>query len=81
VRYPNLGVQAPAGFDIVGRTYKSFVAVPVRAGDEKIGLLTVDSDEVDVFTDVEEGYLRLLGGLLAAGVSHVRLTASAAGTA
>jgi Domain of unknown function (DUF4407) len=71
-RYPNLDIEAPSGFEHSGRKFKSFMAAPVVAGDERIGVLTVDSDEVDIFTDLEEGYLQLLAGLLAAGVSHSR---------
>jgi putative methionine-R-sulfoxide reductase with GAF domain len=72
VRYPNLEEKSPGGFEAGGRTFRSFVAVPVRAGDTAIGLLTADSDEVNIFTQVEEGYLRLLAGLLAAATSHSR---------
>jgi putative methionine-R-sulfoxide reductase with GAF domain len=62
----------PAHFaDAKGRSYKSFVSVPVRAGTKSFGLLTADADHAYALTDIDEGYLVLIAGALAAGLAHV----------
>lgn len=57
--------------DARGRPYKSFVAVPVRAGSKSFGLLSVDSDRANALSGVERGFLVLIAGVLAAGMAHV----------
>ncbi len=57
--------------DFRGRSYKSFVSIPVRAGSKCFGLLTADSDRAYALTVVERGFLILIAGALGAGVAHV----------
>jgi hypothetical protein len=69
--------SAPPYFaDYRGRSYKSFIAVPVRAGQESLGLLIVDSDQPYSLTDVDRGYMILLAGIIAAGLAHDRASGS-----
>jgi GAF domain-containing protein len=57
--------------DFRGRSYKSFVSVPVRAGNKSFGLLTADADRAYALTEVERGFLILIAGALGAGMAHV----------
>jgi putative methionine-R-sulfoxide reductase with GAF domain len=62
----------PAHFiDFKGRSYKSFISVPVRAGDRSYGLLTADSDRAYALTGNDRGFLILIAGALGAGLAHV----------
>jgi GAF domain-containing protein len=61
----------PHFVDNKGRAYKTFVSVPVRAGDTSFGLLTADADRAYALTDVDRGFLILIAGVLGAGVAHV----------
>jgi hypothetical protein len=64
--------QPPPHFaDFRGRSYKSFVSVPVRAGIMSFGLLTADSDKAYGLSEVERGFLILIAGALGAGMAHV----------
>ncbi|RKR88434.1 GAF domain-containing protein [Micromonospora pisi] len=56
--------------DAKGRSYRSFIAVPVRAGETSYGLLTLDSDLPHSLTDVDKGHMVLLAAVLAAGLAH-----------
>ncbi|GAA4474257.1 GAF domain-containing protein [Phytohabitans houttuyneae] len=68
----DLYYNAPAHFiDAKGRTYRSFIAVPVRAGETSFGLLTLDSDLGGSLTETDAGHLILLAGVLAAGLAHL----------
>ena len=61
----------PRHFDYSrGTSYKSFITVPVRAGSESYGILTIDSDRANSLTEVDRGYVVLLAGVLAAGIAH-----------
>jgi GAF domain-containing protein len=57
--------------DSKGRSYKAFIAVPVRAGGQSFGLFIADSDKAFSFSDVDKGYLVVLAGILAAGLAHL----------
>jgi len=52
------------------KSYKAFLSVPVKAGDQNFGMLCVDSDTAWSLGDVDRGYVLLLAGLLAAGIAH-----------
>jgi transcriptional regulator with GAF, ATPase, and Fis domain len=60
----------PHFIDPRGQSYKSFVAIPVKADEESFGLLCIDSDKPYSLTDVDRGYGLLLAGLLAAALAH-----------
>jgi transcriptional regulator with GAF, ATPase, and Fis domain len=70
----------PRFADNKGRSYKSFISVPVRAGDESYGLLTVDSDQAHSLTEVDRGYMILLAAVVAAGLAHQRDSSTVEGT-
>jgi hypothetical protein len=53
------------------RSYKSFVAVPVRAGQSSYGLLCVDSDEPNSLTEVDKLFMILFAGIVAAAVAQL----------
>lgn len=73
----DLARQPPPRFnDAAGRCYKSFVAVPVRAGDRSFGLLTVDADRPYALSDVDRGFLILIAGALGIGLAHVEVVES-----
>jgi GAF domain-containing protein len=57
--------------DFKGRSYKSFVSVPVRAGSKSFGLLTADADRPEALSEIERGFLILIAGALGAGMAHV----------
>ena len=61
----------PHFLDPKGRVYKSFLSVPVRAGEKSYGLLTADSDRAYALTGNHRGFLILIAGILGAGVAHV----------
>jgi hypothetical protein len=76
----NLATEPPPHFmDIGGRSYKSFVAVPVRVGNKSFGLLTADADRAYALNHVDRGFLILLAGVLGAGLAHAEVVESKAG--
>jgi hypothetical protein len=73
----NLEEHPPPHFmDSRGRVYKSFVSVPVRAGNKSYGLLTADSDRAYALNGNHRGFLILIAGVLGAGVAHVEAVAA-----
>jgi GAF domain-containing protein len=62
---------APPEFfsDYRGRPYKSYIAVPVRAGERAFGVLMIDSSMPNSLTDVDVGYAILLAGILGSGLA------------
>ncbi|MCO5993812.1 GAF domain-containing protein [Actinoallomurus rhizosphaericola] len=50
--------------------YRSFVAVPVVAGQRAFGILTVDAIDVAGVTEAEVPFVRLLAGLLADALAY-----------
>jgi hypothetical protein len=65
----------PHFLDNLGRSYKCFTSVPVRAGNKSFGLLTADADVTGALTDVDKGYLILIAGTLGAGLAHLEAIA------
>jgi hypothetical protein len=63
----------PHFIDAAGRCYKSFVSVPVRAGDKSFGLLTADADCAYALNDVDRGFLILIAEAVGAGLAHVEV--------
>ncbi|MER7926975.1 GAF domain-containing protein [Streptomyces sp. NPDC096057] len=51
--------------------YKTVIAVSVTAGDEVLGLLTVDAPAIGDLTDVHVQLVRVLANLLGSGISQV----------
>lgn len=45
------------------RSYHSFIAVPIRAGETSFGMLTVDSDLPGSLTEADKGHIILLAGV------------------
>jgi transcriptional regulator with GAF, ATPase, and Fis domain len=67
----DLHTDPPPHFvDAKGRSYRSFIAVPIRAADAPYGLLTLDADRPDALTTADKGHLILIAGVLAAGFAH-----------
>jgi hypothetical protein len=63
---PSVDDQPPAGWDPArSRAYKTFIAVPVEAGGQLFGMLTLDSLRSADLTGDEVPGLRLLADLLA----------------
>jgi transcriptional regulator with GAF, ATPase, and Fis domain len=50
--------------------YRSFIAVPVVAGQRAFGILTVDAIDVGGVTEAEVPFVRLLAGLLADALAY-----------
>jgi len=68
--YPDLATSAPPGWRIAApQTYRSFAAVPVAAGQNAFGMLTVDALEPDGIRRTDVPLIRLLGGLLAVALA------------
>jgi hypothetical protein len=70
----------PYSTDSSSRSYKTLIAVPVRAGNRSYGLLTADSDLAYSLTNADRGFLILVAGTLAAGLAHMEAAKSAAQT-
>jgi GAF domain-containing protein len=69
---PDLENHPPDNFiDYRDRCYKSFVSVPVRAGNKSFGLLTADADRPFALTALDEGYLILIAGAMGSGLAHL----------
>jgi hypothetical protein len=60
--------EPPPGWNSKDRDYRSFISVPVIAGDVTYGMLTVDSTEADDFDRGDVDVIRVLAGLLAAAL-------------
>ena len=54
-------------------TFDSFLAVPVQRGDEKIGVLVVQHQEMDYFDEIDVIALRTIASQLAGAVGNARL--------
>ncbi|MBB5868591.1 hypothetical protein F4553_001970 [Allocatelliglobosispora scoriae] len=71
----DLHTAPPAHFqDSKGRSYRSFLAVPVRGGTTSYGMLVVDSDQPNTFTAIDKHHLLLMSAILGAGYAHVAAT-------
>jgi putative methionine-R-sulfoxide reductase with GAF domain len=51
--------------------YKSFISVPVRAGNRAYGMLSVDSNVTRSLTEIDSGYMIFLAGALSAGLAQL----------
>jgi hypothetical protein len=68
----DLDRKPPEGYvHRAGREYKTFLAVPVRAGGHSYGFLTVDSDRTFSLTSEDVGYVKLMGGILGAALALI----------
>ncbi len=69
--FKDLYRESPRGFgNPKERPYRTFISVRVQAGDERLGILAVDSPTAGNFAgDSQKGLLTLLGGLLGAGLA------------
>jgi GAF domain-containing protein len=68
--YTDIEQDAPPGWQRpIHRDYRSFLAVPVAAGQTAYGMLTVDSVDVAGVTETEVPLVRLLAGLLAGALA------------
>ena len=65
----------PHFVDSRGRNYKSFISVPVRAGNSSFGLLTVDADRPFALDEADRAYVVLIAGVLGAGLAHAEVVA------
>jgi hypothetical protein len=61
----------PYSLDSGNRSYKTLIAVPVRARKSAYGLLTADSDVAYSLNNADMGFLILVAGILAAGIAHM----------
>lgn len=59
----------PHFVDAGGRTYRTFMAAPVRTEDESYGFLSVDSPTARSLSDNDLGYLIFLARILGAGLA------------
>jgi len=51
---------------------RSELCVPIKAGEELLGVINVDSREVDYFSATEERFLTTLAGQLASAIDRIR---------
>ncbi|MFO7944015.1 MAG: GAF domain-containing protein [Anaerolineales bacterium] len=51
---------------------RSELCVPIKAGEELLGVINVDSREVDYFSETEERFLTTLAGQLASAIDRIR---------
>jgi GAF domain-containing protein len=47
-----------------GRDYESMISVPIRRGDQTIGVLNVISSEAEAFEDADRTYAKLIGAVV-----------------
>ncbi len=67
----DVDTEPPPGWPVsAGHTYKSFIAVPVVAGQTPFGMLTVDTVDIAGVSEAEVPLVRLLAGLLAGALAH-----------
>ena len=68
----------PWRLDALKRGYASLIAVPLMAGEEAFGVLTIYSRQPDGFSAEEEGLLNELAGDMAFGIETLTLRAAQA---
>lgn len=67
--YPDLDQEAPPGFDVSSVRYKTFISVPVVAGNDAYGLLTVDALHANDLAALDLDLMRVMADLVAAGMA------------
>ncbi|WP_157594677.1 GAF domain-containing protein [Streptosporangium amethystogenes] len=66
--YPDIRENAPPGLE-AGRSYRTFIAAAVIAGEKPYGVLTIDSPEANSFGERDTQIMRMLAILMAAGLA------------
>jgi GAF domain-containing protein len=78
----NLDEASPAYFsEPHGRSYKTLISVPVRAGNRSFGTLMLDGEEPQSLTEVDVGYAVLIAGVMGAGLAAADASAGSIGPA
>ena len=67
--YPDLDDKAPPGFDITSVRYKTFISVPVVAGNTAYGLLTVDALKASDLSELDLDLMRVMADLVATAMA------------
>lgn len=67
--YPNLDEEAPPGFNVRNVEYKTFISVPVVAGNTAYGALTADTRKAGDLSDVDVDFMYVLAGLVATAMA------------
>jgi hypothetical protein len=72
----DLAGNPPLYFDNPTRkSYKNFIAVPVRADSSSYGMLVADADRIGALAEAHCGLLRLIADVFGAGLAHVAVLA------
>jgi GAF domain-containing protein len=69
----NRARQHPAFYYLQGAEVQAEIAVPLKSGEQVIGLLNVDSEQVDAFSDDDVTLLQTVGDQMAVALEKVRL--------
>ncbi|NJP96441.1 GAF domain-containing protein [Nonomuraea sp. FMUSA5-5] len=67
-QYDDILEKAPEGMQ-TGRSYRTFIAVSVTAGDEQYGALSIDSPAPNSFGERDVQIMRMLANLLGSGLA------------
>jgi hypothetical protein len=67
--YPNLDEEAPPGFNPRSVEYRTFISVPVVAGNVAYGLLTADARKPGDLSDVDVDFMSVMAGLVATAIA------------
>jgi DNA-binding response OmpR family regulator len=67
--FPDLDDKAPEGFDVKSVRYRTFISVPVVAGDTAYGLLTVDALKAGQLSELDLDLMRVMAGLVATAMA------------
>lgn len=67
--YDDLATDAPPGTNVQAKSYRTFIAVSVRAGDTPFGMLTVDAPKANTFEEEDVETMKTLAGVLGAGLA------------
>jgi putative methionine-R-sulfoxide reductase with GAF domain len=68
--FPDLTVEAPAGWTDGQHTHRALVVVPITTDLQQFGLLTVDTMHLAGLTEQDAEVVQLLGELLSAGLNR-----------
>ena len=67
--FPNLDEEAPPGFIPRSVEYRTFISVPVVAGNIAYGALTADARKAGDLSDVDVDFMNVLAGLVATAMA------------